>query len=586
MKGHLWCYLVAAVCLALANAEPSAKLTKPKKPIEERRPRDVSKYEGEYRDCDAVPPYLPPTAIETGERLKNLRTEMTALGLSAYLVPPGDSHQSEYIALRDKRRQYISGFTGSAGLAIVTTDMAALWTDGRYYLQADMQLDCNWILMKEEEAGTPTPEDWLVEVLSDGDQVGFDPTIMSISKYYMNCEYDSYNSTFEAADGGNPVLVSVVGNLVDIVWGADAETPQPDYPDEPLLILDWEKYTGETWQQKIWEYDGSNGLDSIRSKLNEASADAIVVSKLDEVAWLFNLRGKDVPSNPMFFSYAIIKLDAIYLYLYDKDGRLVNDVKTHLGIGTGACVDETTEAPECVTVRDYSKFLGDLETLSEDRIWISDQMSYAIYDRVPATVRYLMASPVLHMKAVKSPKEIEGMNNAHFKDSIVLCELGAWLQETMDELEDPAVGDIEVLSELIVADKAMKLREAMPDNEGLSFGAISAFGPNGAVIHYKSTEESNVPITNQGTFLFDSGSQYLDGTVDITQEKRKRKDEFEEDEHGEHREKNKVENIWKRRREKKDKNKKTTEKNKRERGRRKTKKRRGELEGRRNGTLY
>ncbi|XP_072017527.1 xaa-Pro aminopeptidase 1-like [Amphiura filiformis] len=329
-------------------------------------------------------------------------------------------------------------------------------------------------------------------------------------------EYDSYNSTFEAADGGNPVLVSVVGNLVDIVWGADAETPQPDYPDEPLLILDWEKYTGETWQQKIWEYDGSNGLDSIRSKLNEASADAIVVSKLDEVAWLFNLRGKDVPSNPMFFSYAIIKLDAIYLYLYDKDGRLVNDVKTHLGIGTGACVDEsTTEAPECVTVRDYSKFLGDLETLSEDRIWISDQMSYAIYDR-STCVRYLMASPVLLMKAVKSPKEIEGMNNAHFKDSIVLCELGAWLQETMDELEDPAVGDIEVLSELIVADKAMKLREAMPDNEGLSFGAISAFGPNGAVIHYKSTEESNVPITNQGTFLFDSGSQYLDGTVDIT----------------------------------------------------------------------
>lgn len=248
----------------------------------------------------------------------------------------------------------------------------------------------------------------------------------------------------------------------------------------------------------------------------EVDADAFVVSKLDEIAWLFNLRGEDIPFNPMFVSYAIITTESIHLYLYDMAGRLLSDVKTHLGIGTTGCPDEDTVAVGCVTVQDYSAFLDDLDALGLDKIWISDQMSYAIYERVPETSRHLMASPVLLMKAVKSPTEIAGMNNAHLKDSVALCRLGAWMQDTIDNMDDPSVGDIDVLSELIVEDKAKEYRSEMDGYRGLSFGAISGFGANGAIIHYGSSEGTNVAITDQSTFLFDSGSQYLDGTVDIT----------------------------------------------------------------------
>ncbi|XP_072018564.1 xaa-Pro aminopeptidase 1-like [Amphiura filiformis] len=472
--------------------------------------RQVEPADGDYRDCDANPPYLPPTAIETGERLQVLREQMTSNNLAAYIVPSEDAHQSEYIAERDKRRNYISGFSGSAGLAIITADKAAVWTDGRYFLQADMQLDCNWILQKEGEPGVPEPEDWLISELNAGDYVGFDSTVMSISGY------NSYYSSFEAVETGGPVLLSVAENLVDIVWEADTENTRPEYPDKDLIVLDSQKFTGETWQQKIWEFDGSNDLDSVRSKLNEADAGALVVSKLDEVAWLFNLRGEDIPYNPMFVSYAIITLDSINLYLYDKAGRLTSDVKTHLGIGTTTCPSEDTVKAECVTVKAYDNFLDDLAGLSQDKIWISDQMSYAVYERVPETKRYLMASPVLLMKAIKSPTEITGMNNAHLKDSIALCRLGAWMQQTMDRLPDPAVGDKDKISELIVEDKAVEFRSQEDDYAGLSFRAISGFGPNGAIMHYSSSEDTNVAITDQSTFLFDSGSQYLDGTVDIT----------------------------------------------------------------------
>ncbi|XP_072018663.1 xaa-Pro aminopeptidase 1-like [Amphiura filiformis] len=469
---------------------------------------DIS--ERELRDCDPTPTFLPPTTIKTDERLKNLRDLMASQNLAAFMVPSEDAHQSEYIAERDKRRKYISGLSGSAGLAIVTAEKAALWTDSRYWLQADMELDCNWLLMKSGEPDVPNSANWLVDNLNPGVYVGFDSRLMAVSTY------DYYNSTFESAQNGGPVLVDVsttTGNLVDTIWNADAENPQPSYPNKPLLIVNAEKYTGETWRQKIWQFPET---ESIRGQMSAKDADALVVTKLDEIAWIFNLRGEDVPYNPMFVSYAIITTDTIQLYLYDMNTRLTDEIRNHLGIGGPGC--ESNDGDECVTVKDYEDFIPDLisQSLTRDKIWISDTSSYAVYSNVPESKRLLEASPILLMKAVKSEKEIEGMNYVHYKDSIALCQLGAWMQETVDTLEDPINGDINVISELIVEAKATEFRSAQPDYRGLSFHTISGFGPHAAVIHYGSSKETDIPITKTSTFLFDSGSQYLDGSTDIT----------------------------------------------------------------------
>ncbi|XP_072019577.1 xaa-Pro aminopeptidase 1-like [Amphiura filiformis] len=466
-----------------------------------------NKRQADVRNCDATPPYLPDTVTETGDRLQALRRLMAdrRYNVQAYLIPEVDAHHSEYLAEHDRRRTYISGFTGSAGLSVVTPNVALLYTDGRYFLQAEQQLDCNWELVKF--TGDPNfavgAREWLAENLNNGARVGFDPTLMSVG------DYEGYKKTFDDLVGKRITLVPIAdGNLIDLIWDM-----QPSYPNTTMLILDANKYTGETWQQKIWEFEGE---ESLRGKMAAEGADAIVLSKLDEIAWLYNMRGQDIPYNPMFVSYTIITTDSIRLYLFDREGRLTDEVRTHLNIGNSSCSTDETLAAECVAVLPYERFLTDLGSLRANKIWISDESSYAIYDRVPPTKAIIKSSPVLLMKAVKSLKEREGMRSAQIKDSVVLCELGAWLEEMVNSLEDPMVGDISILNETTVEEKATELRKQQDLYQDLSFQAISAFGPNGAVIHYRSSNATNRAINKDGVFLFDSGTQYLDGTTDIT----------------------------------------------------------------------
>ncbi|XP_072019586.1 xaa-Pro aminopeptidase 1-like [Amphiura filiformis] len=466
------------------------------KPYEPAKPKN-----GDLRDCTITPPYLPPTVIDTEARLAALRTDMTTTGIQAYIIPTEDAHQSEYVAEHDKRRQYICGFSGSAGLAIVTSDEALLWTDGRYFIQAERQLDCNWKLMKQRVEGFPTPAEWLAENLSDGDTVGFDPSLMAVD------DYQTYEDEFDKTKDKNLTLASIRDNLIDSIW-----SEQPSYPNTVLLTLDAEIYTGETWQDKIW------GLKekSIRGKMMDEDVQALVVAKLDESAWIFNLRGQDVPYNPMFISYTIITTDSIRLYMYDRAVRLTEEVRSHLGKGIDNCENDESLSEFCVGIFEYDRFLDDLAALTEAKIWISTDASYAVYERVPEEKRVVLDSPILLMKAVKSEQEIKGMRNAHRKDSIALCELGAWLEKTVNALENPMEGDIEVLSELIVEEKAREFRGMQSDFQMNSFHDIAGFGANAAVIHYISSEDTNVAIHKNGTFLYDSGSQYLDGSTDIT----------------------------------------------------------------------
>ncbi|XP_030851198.1 xaa-Pro aminopeptidase 1-like isoform X2 [Strongylocentrotus purpuratus] len=457
------------------------------------------------RDCSASPPNYPDTTVDTTAQLAKIREYMAQYGYDAYIVPSEDAHGSEYIAAPDARRPYISGFSGSAGLAVITSTLSAVWTDGRYFIQAEREMICEWMLMKSGEVGVPSSAEWLISDsidatmgadLPEGAMIGYDPRLMSISTV------QSYLSSLEESGRNLTMVANAAANLVDLTWNNLGT--QPGYPDMPLLVLAME-YSGKSWESKITD---------IRAEMARAEVTKLIVPKLDEVAWLFNMRGEDIPYNPMFIAYAVVGLNDVMLYAYDKAGRIdaVDAIRTHLNI-------DSCGTDICATVKDYDLFATELPTLANgdnEKIWFSDISNYFIYTSIPEDKAYIKASPILLIKSQKNPVEVAGMKEAHRLDSISLCELGGWLQETMDGLDDPAVGDKSVLSELIVEEKAVEFRSVHPTNKGLSFGTISSFGANGAVIHYTSSNETNVPITNQGIFLLDSGGQYLQGTCDIT----------------------------------------------------------------------
>ncbi|XP_073096553.1 xaa-Pro aminopeptidase 1 isoform X5 [Manis javanica] len=391
----------------------------------------------------------------TSELLKQLRQAMRNVEyvtepIQAYIIPSGDAHQSEYIAPCDCRRAFVSGFDGSAGTAIITEDHAAMWTDGRYFLQAAKQMDSNWTLMKMGLKDTPTQEDWLVSVLPEGSRVGVDPLIIPT---------DYWKKMAKVLRGAGHHLVPVKENLVDKIW-----TDRPERPCKPLLTLGL-GYTG-----------------------------------------LFNLRGSDVEHNPVFFSYAVIGLETIMLFI-DGDRIGTPHVKEHLLFDVGL------EAEHRIQVLPYKSILSELKALCADlspreKVWVSDKASYAVSEAIPKDHRCCMPyTPICIAKAVKNPAESEGMRRAHIKDAVALCELFNWLEK-----EVPKGG----VTEISAADKAEEFRRQQADFVDLSFPTISSTGPNGAIIHYAPVPETNRTLSLDEVYLIDSGAQYKDGTTDVT----------------------------------------------------------------------
>lgn len=322
-----------------------------------------------------------------GQFLKKLRSLMKNPAfvpepLQAYIIPSGDSHQSEYIASCDKRREFISGFTGSSGTAIVTMDDAALWTDGRYYLQAESQLDSNWRLMKQSTPGTLSQSEWLVKVLPPNSRVGVDPFLMS---------YSSWQPLSSSLEEAGHALIPVPENLIDLVW---EERPPP-----PLNLINplSEKYTGRSWLDKITE---------VRSKLTEKKSVALVVTALDEVAYLLNLRGSDIDFNPVFFSYVVVTLESVYLFV--DEAKLTSASKKHLNLDSDGL--PSVELRPYKMIKDFFKWL-----LSQEpgKIWISKHSSYALVSMIPEKRRILDTSPVSLAKAIKNSVEIECMKRSH-----------------------------------------------------------------------------------------------------------------------------------------------------------------------------
>ncbi|OCT54644.1 putative Xaa-Pro aminopeptidase P [Cladophialophora carrionii] len=425
--------------------------------------------------------------VDTSQRLAQLRELMREHKLDVYIVPSEDSHQSEYIAPCDARRAYLSGFTGSAGTAVVTLEKAALATDGRYFNQASKQLDDNWHLLKQGMEDVPTWQEWTTEQAEGGKTVGVDPTVITAS--------DARKLSETLKKKSHAALVGISENLVDKIW-----TDRPQRPTEKVIVLA-EKYSGKSYREK---------LDDLRKDLKKKKAAGMVVSMLDEVAWLFNLRGSDIPYNPVFFSYAAITPDSATIYI--DSSKLGPEVKEHLE-GT-------------VTIKPYDALFSDLTSIAEaaasesqangaskkphsPKLLLSNKSSWALYlglggeDKVEES-----RSTIADAKAIKNATELEGMRQCHIRDGAALSEYFAWLES---ELQGGAWID-----EVQAADKLEEIRSKGQHFVGLSFDTISSTGPNAAVIHYSPERGNCATIDVNQIYLCDSGAQYLDGTTDTT----------------------------------------------------------------------
>ncbi|KAI8233898.1 putative Xaa-Pro aminopeptidase P [Colletotrichum sp. SAR 10_99] len=422
--------------------------------------------------------------INTTGRLSTLRELMKERNIDVYVIPSEDSHSSEYIAGCDARREFISGFSGSAGCAVVTLDRAALATDGRYFNQASKQLDQNWLLLKQGLQDVPTWQEWSAEQSAGGKVVGVDPELITASIAKKLAE--------KIKRCGGSDLVALDENLVDLVWAKD----RPARPKNPVVVLP-ETFSGKDVKSK---------LKDLRQDLEKKNSHAFVVSMLDEIAWLFNLRGDDIPYNPVFFSYAIITNESATLYI-DKS-KLGEATRKYLS-DNGIAIKSYESIFEAISALRSSVDRAD-DGLVSKRFIISTKASWALKrslggDGLVDEVR----SPIGDSKAVKNKTEMAGMRACHIRDGAALIEYFAWL-------EDQLVAKKAVLDEVQAADKLEQLRSKHKDYVGLSFDTISSTGANAAVIHYKPERGACSVIDPNAIYLCDSGAQFLDGTTDTT----------------------------------------------------------------------
>ncbi|XP_041983569.1 xaa-Pro aminopeptidase ApepP-like [Aricia agestis] len=420
-------------------------------------------------------------------RVTALRAAMAAKNVHAYIVPTADAHNSQYIAPCDARREWLSGLSGSAGTAVVTGTAALVWTDARYFTQFDMEVDTSvWTLMRQ---GTDAPIDsWLATNLPADSAVGVDPTT------YTRTAWIALENSLSAV---GVRLVAVTDNLVDEARRS-LDDPPPPRPSEPLITLQRD-FSGKASSDKISE---------LIAQMNARGASALILTALDDVAYTLNLRGSDIPYNPVFFAYLVIRADLTSnnVILFWGDGQLPANIVQFL-------------ASELTTVdaRPYADIYTYLASLSTDlptgsTMWLSLDGSHAVYvaaETNSAVTTLSTVSPVALMKCIKNEVELKGFRNAHIKDGLAVVRFLRWVHAQVDA--GVAVTEIDVVNKLD------ELRGEELDYFGPSFSTIAGAGENGAVIHYKpSPEGEQRVITKDDMLLVDSGGQYRDGTTDIT----------------------------------------------------------------------
>ncbi|XP_034738905.1 xaa-Pro aminopeptidase 2 isoform X1 [Etheostoma cragini] len=439
----------------------------------------VKTYKQTERNCSVTPPYLPSTAVDTTLQLKELQEKMLSLNISAYIIPGTDAHLSEYIAPRDARMAFMTGFTGSAGTAVVTQTKAALWTDSRYWVQAERQMDCNWEL--EKDVSISSVAEWLISEVPSGNEIGFDPFLFSLKTH------EDYRINLESS---NRSLKSVPVNLVDQVWKDREPIPSYNLTRLPDRVIQ------RPWQKKVMQI-----RDQIRDNPYEPTA--LLLSALDETAWLFNLRGNDIPYNPFFYSYTLLTMDEIWLFLHTD--RVTDELRVYL--------NASCNGSYCVQLKSYNTVRDHLKKYVAQpgvKVWIgTEYTNYALYEIITPEEKLMTSSysPVLTTKAVKDDTEQRILRDAHVRDAVAVIQLLMWLEKAVPGGKE---------TELTAAEYVNKCRSKQNDSRGPSFETISASGPNAALAHYSPSEESSRSLTVDEMYLVDSGGQYLDGTTDIT----------------------------------------------------------------------
>lgn len=406
------------------------------------------------------------------ERIAALREAMKQHKIDAYIIPTSDPHMSEYPADCWKYREWISGFTGSAGTVIITADKAGLWTDSRYFLQASTQLEGTGIeLFKMMLPETPTIPEFLTHELKEGQTVGLNGETYSLADA----------RSLEKALAEKEIKLNTNASLIDPIW-----KERPAIPEAPMFEMPIE-LSGKSTEDKLID---------INKMLHKAGADCTILSALDEVAWTFNIRGTDVAYNPVVISYAFVSEKESVLFVNPK--KIPAEIAEHL-------------KKEGVTLADYGMLATFLSRLPEQtRVFIdSKRTNVAIYNALPkSSILIEGTSPANHLKSIKNETEIKGFRNAVLKDGIAMTKFYFWLEKMLKAGEK--------VTELSAAAKLTALRSEQPQYVMDSFASISSYGPHGAVVHYSPTPETDTELKTDSLYLLDSGAQYLDGTTDIT----------------------------------------------------------------------
>ncbi len=403
------------------------------------------------------------------QRITGLREQMQKAGVQACYISGTDPHQSEYVPDRWQSRSFISGFTGSAGLVVITLKAAALWTDSRYFLQAESELEGTGIqLMRMRVEGTPGPAQWLGHLLEPGDKLGVDESCLSMEQF-KNLESDLAVSKIE---------VQPVGDLLDAVWNN-----RPGLPVKPVYEHEIQ-FAGKSRYKK---------LEEIRQEMHRHKADYILLTALDDIAWTFNLRGSDVDYNPVFLSYAVIGKEKSWLFIDSQ--KLDKDLMLKL-------------SQEDIDIRAYSGITKFLNELQGSFLIDSSKTNQQLLNSLNASVNIIYQQSIpTELKALKTKEEINCFQNVMRKDGVAMVEFLYWLNQIIGK---------EKITEYDIALKLNEFRAKQEHFKGASFHPIIGYQDHGAIVHFKVTKETANEIEPEGFLLFDSGGQYLDGTTDIT----------------------------------------------------------------------
>lgn len=401
--------------------------------------------------------------------LEKLREVMKSENIHYYIIPSSDAHQSEYVAKYFKGREFVSGFTGSAGTLLVGLKEAYLWTDGRYFIQADRELNGRGIsLMKMRTPGYPTIEEWIEKNVKAGEVLGFDGSVFSV---------DQYEGYLKIANRNN-FNINMNKDLLNNIWDIRSELPNKK------IFIHEIKYSGKYAKEK---------LEEVRNHMKEVSAENYILSSLDDIAWLCNIRGNDIDFNPVALSYAIIKLDSAVLYI------------------SGEKVDAETKATlnkEGFDIAEYSDVEKDVKLIKGKAIIDSGKLNAKLFTALNKDVEVIKEMNITtKLKAIKNSTEIANWEVSQVRDGVAMVKFIKWLKSNIGK---------EKITEISASEKLTAFRAQGENYKGDSFGTIAGYKDHAAMMHYSATEASEYELKPEGMFLVDSGAQYLDGTTDIT----------------------------------------------------------------------